>query len=534
MDPLWILVAFILGFAATRVGLPPLVGYLIAGFVLKAMGVEGSQTIDEIADMGVMLLLFSIGLKLRIKTLLRAEVWAGASLHMSITIIVFGCGIYLLRMAGFSVFGHLDLKLTVLVAFALSFSSTVFAVKVLEERGEMASMHGRTSIGILIMQDIFAVVFLTFSTGKLPSVWALAVPIVLFGLRPIIAAILDRCGHRELLLLSGFLLALGLGAGGFGWVGLKPDLGALVLGILVSTHPKAKELADVLLGFKDLFLVAFFLTIGLSGTPTPETFGIAVLLNIVVVFKVVLFFLLLTRFRLRARTSFLASLSLANYSEFGLVVSYVGVRSGWLGSEWLIIIAIALSISFILASPLNAFAHTICARIDRHMKAFETSQRLPEDQPVDPGDAQVFIFGMGRIGTGAYEYMRKRFGAKVLGLDYDPEVVRQHTDAGRNVIQEDATDPDFWERVKMGPRKTAGDMVLLSMRSHAANMYAAERLAEGHYVGIIAAIAEFEDELEELKGVGVHAAFNFYAEAGYGYAEHICSTMACDILQQED
>ena len=264
MDPLWILVAFILGFGATRVGLPPLVGYLIAGFVLKVMGVEGSETIDEIADLGVMLLLFSIGLKLRIKTLLRAEIWAGASLHMLITIIVFGCGIYLLSMTGFSVFGYLDLKMTILVAFALSFSSTVFAVKVLEERGEMAAMHGRTSIGILIMQDIFAVVFLTFSTGKLPSVWALAVPAVLFGIRPMITVILDRCGHRELLLLSAFLLALGLGAGGFEWVGLKPDLGALVIGILVSTHPKAKELADVLLGFKDLFLVAFFLTIGLS------------------------------------------------------------------------------------------------------------------------------------------------------------------------------------------------------------------------------------------------------------------------------
>jgi predicted Kef-type K+ transport protein len=534
VDPLWLLVAFILGFAATRVGLPPLVGYLIAGFVLKAMGVEGSETIDEIADLGVMLLLFSIGLKLRIKTLLRAEIWAGASLHMLITIVVFGCGTYLLSMIGFSVFGDLDFKLAILIAFALSFSSTVFAVKVLEERGEMASMHGRTSIGILIMQDIFAVLFLTFSTGKLPSVWALAVPVVLFGIRPIITAILDRCGHRELLLLSAFLLALGLGAGGFEWVGLKPDLGALVIGILVSTHPKAKELADVLLSFKDLFLVAFFLTIGLSGTPNLESFGIALLLVILVVFKVLLFILLLTRFRLRARTSFLTSLSLANYSEFGLVVSYVGVRSGWLGSEWLIIIAIALSISFILASPLNAFAHTICARLDQRMKSFETRERLPDDQPVDPGDAQVFIFGMGRIGTGAYEYMRKRFGKKVLGLDYDPEVVRQHTDAGRNVIQDDATDPDFWERVKMGARKTVGGMVLLSMKSHAANMYAAKRLAESKYVGIIAAIAEFEDELEELKSVGVHAAFNFYAEAGSGFAEHICSTMACDIEPQED
>jgi len=129
------------------VGLPPLVGYLIAGFVLHAFGVEGGETLEKIADLGVTLLLFSIGLKLRLRSLAKPEIWAGASIHMAITILVFGAGIFALSLAGLSAFGALDFKLSVMIAFALSFSSTVFAVKVLEERGEMPSLHGRVSIG---------------------------------------------------------------------------------------------------------------------------------------------------------------------------------------------------------------------------------------------------------------------------------------------------------------------------------------------------------------------------------------------------
>ena len=153
MDPLWILVAFILGFAVYRVGLPPLVGYLIAGFVLQAFGIEGGETLDRIADLGIMLLLFTIGLKLKIRSLLRPEIWAGASIHMLITVIFFSVGIFAVSLTGVSAFSALDFKLSLLLAFALSFSSTVFAVKVLEDKAEMSSLHGRVSIGVLIISE---------------------------------------------------------------------------------------------------------------------------------------------------------------------------------------------------------------------------------------------------------------------------------------------------------------------------------------------------------------------------------------------
>jgi len=524
MDPLLILIAFVFGFAVYRVGLPPLVGYLIAGFVLQALGIQGGENLETIADMGVMLLLFTIGLKLKLKTLARPEIWAGASIHMFFTVLVFGAAIFALGLTGFSAFAGLDFKLSLLVAFALSFSSTVFAVKALEDRGEMASLHGRVSIGILIMQDIFAVLFLTFSTGNIPSPWAIALVGGLIAARPLLIAMLNRVGHRELLLLFSIFLALGLGAAGFDFVKLKPDLGALFMGILIAGHPKAEEMSKALLSIKDLFLVGFFLTIGLADAPTLQSFGIAALLTVAIIFKVVLFFLLLSRFKLRARTSVLATLSLANYSEFGLLVAAIGVKNGWIGPDWLITIAIALSISFIAASPLNAAAHSIYERWSKRLKPFETKSRHPDDQPLDAGDAEIAVFGIGRIGAAAYDDLRDKFGEIVIGIDFDSEVVEKHQQAGRNVVVGDAADLDFWERAAVG-----GDdkirIVILAMPDHKANMNALNELTQRQFEGQIAAMAMYDDEVEELKQAGAHAAYNIYAQAGFGFAEHVCQAI---------
>jgi hypothetical protein len=252
--------------------------------------------------------------------------------------------------------------------------------------------------------------------------------------------------------------------------------------------------------------------------------GVAALLTAVMPFKVALFFVLLTRFKLRIRTSVLASLSLANYSEFGLIVGAIGAANGWISAEWLVIVAIALSITFILASPLNTAAHTIYERVADRLKPFQTKTRLPDDQPVDPGAAEIAIFGMGRIGTGTYDAMRERYGEVVIGVDFDAESVENQRKAGRNVIQGDAADSDFWERALHGGGSKIR-VVVLAMPKHSANLYAAKRLAEVNYAGLIAATAHFDDQVEELHEIGVHAAFNLYAEAATGFAEHVIAQL---------
>jgi glutathione-regulated potassium-efflux system ancillary protein KefC len=237
MDPLWIIAAFVFGAIVARLGLPPLVGYLVAGFVLNSFGVEGGQTLENIANAGVTLLLFTIGLKLKIKSLVRSEVWAGATIHMLLTMAVFGAGIWFLSALVIPYFRLLTWKNMLLVAFALSFSSTVFAVKVFEAKTEIPSRHAATAIGILIIQDIFAVAFLAASSGKLPSPWALALVAGLLVFRPVLGRFLVRCGHGELLILFGILMTV-IGYRSFELVGLKGDLGALVFGMLLGHPPE--------------------------------------------------------------------------------------------------------------------------------------------------------------------------------------------------------------------------------------------------------------------------------------------------------
>jgi predicted Kef-type K+ transport protein len=526
MDPVFLGIAFVLGFAARQIGLPPLVGFLAAGFALNGLGFESGPLLVQFADLGVTLLLFSIGLKLKIETLLKPEVWAGASLHMAATVVVFGLAIFALATAGVHLFAGLDLASSALIAFALSFSSTVFAVKALEEKGEMQSLHGRTAIGILIIQDIIAVLFITFSTGKVPSVWALAL-VGLILLRPLLFLIMDRCGHGELIPLFGLFAALVLGAEAFDQVGLKADLGALILGVLLAKHGRAGEISDSLLNFKDILLVGFFLNIGMSGTLSLEAVLVALLFVLVLPLKVALFFVLLTRFRLRARSSSLASLGLATYSEFGLIVGAIGVANGWLAPDWLAVVAVALAATFVLGSPLNAMAHGLYARFHARLIPWESATRHSEDQPIHAGEARIAVLGMGRIGTGTYDTMYGRFGDIVVGLDSDPDKVAAHHDAGRNVILGDATDSDFWERVQ--PRKIR--LIMLTLPELSANLDMMRRLADSPYDGKIAAVARFADEVEILEQAGVHMAVDSFTEAGAGFAGHVQLHFAAELAE---
>ena len=255
-DISWILIALLFGLLVTFISLPPMVGYLVAGFMLSAMGMQSGDTLKAVADIGVTLLLFSIGLKLNVKELLRSEIWAVSVIHLIVTVVVFGLIIFALGFSGLQYFSGLSAMDSALIAFALSFSSTVFAVKILDEKSEMSSLHGKIAIGILIMQDLFAVIFIAIASGKVPS-YAAVLLVLLIPMRPLLITLLRRAGHGELLVLCGLSLALG-GASLFVYLGVKADLGALIMGVLLAGNEKSDELAKSLLAFKEIFLVAFF------------------------------------------------------------------------------------------------------------------------------------------------------------------------------------------------------------------------------------------------------------------------------------
>ncbi len=510
-------VAFLLGLGARLIGLPPLVGYLVGGFLLYALGMHSTPSLDLFAELGVTLLLFTIGLKLRLRNLLMPQIWAVASLHMLLTVLFLAGVMLLAGVLGLSAFTDLSASSIALIAFALSFSSTVFAVKVLEESGEMSALYGRVAIGVLIVQDIVAVVFLAISAGKVPSPWALLL-LGLIPLRPLMLTLLARAGHGELQVLFGLSLALG-GALVFEATGVKGDLGALILGIMLANSPRASELAKHLLVFKDLFLVGFFLTIGLAGGLSLPSLGIALLLALLVPLKTGLFFWLFTRFHLRTRSAFLSSLSLANYSEFGLIVGAVVVGSGWLPSKWLAIIAIALAISFIVAAPLNSAAHSLYGRFRERLQFFESRRRIAEEAGIEPGLPTALVLGMGRVGCGTYDSLYQHLGDGVLGIDQNTQTVERHCAKDKNVILGSSTDPEFWERMRMDFDRLR--LVMLAMPNEQENLGAARQLRELGYNGYIAAIARYPDEIVRLKAAGVDSVVDLYAGAGGGFVDEV-------------
>jgi predicted Kef-type K+ transport protein len=508
--------AFLFGFAAKLVGLPPLVGYLVAGFVLHAFGYEVTEGIDVVADIGILLLLFGIGLKLRPRTLARRSVWLTATVFAAVSTGIVATLLLVIGALGVPLARDLDPSTAAMVGFALSFSSTVFAVQALERTNESDSLAGRLAVGVLILQDVFAVAFLVAAEGQWPSPWALLVIPAFIILRPIAGWLLDNSGHGEILVLLGVTLAVGVGAGVFDLVGLKPDLGALVAGLLLSGHPRAGELSDRLLSFKDLFLVGFFLSIGLGGTPSAAAWGIGLLMILLLPGKTFGFFWLFTRFRLRARTSLHASLTLSTFSEFGLIVGAAALAEGFVDQAWVSTVAVAVAGSFVAASVADSRRYQFYARWRGHLTSFERHPPIEEDSVVDCGDARVIVFGMGRVGTGAFDEIVERRGPIAVGVDRDAERVTMRQQEGRNVVRGDALDRDYWERVRFHPEV---ELVIAAMSSHGANLECVRRIREYLPSTHIAAIARFPDQLDELRSAGVDVARNLYEEAGQALAD---------------
>lgn len=526
MEPLMIALAFAAGFAVQMVRLPPLIGFLAAGFALNAMGFERSPALDTIANLGVTLLLFTIGLKLDIRTLLRGEVWGSATLHIVGSTLIFTAILFGLKTLGIAMARELGWTAMVLLGFALSFSSTVFAVKILEERSELGSLYGRIAIGILVMQDVFAVIFLTATTGSLPSPWALGL-IVLWPAAKLMRAALDRVGHGDLQVLYGAFLSLVVGYGLFEAVGVKGDLGALIVGMLLASHPSTAGLAKSLFHLKELFLVGFFLSVGLGALPDLPMIGMALLLMLLLPLKGGLYYLVLMRFKLRTRTGVLSTLALTNYSEFGLIVMAVAATAGWLSAEWLVVLSLAVAGSFVLAAPLNAASERIYGLLKTPLAGLESNTLMAADQPIAIEQVDAVVLGLGQIGSGAYLRLTEGYGMKVLGVDNNAGKLAQHLAAKRNVMEGDAVDSDFWDKLVI---TDCVKLVLLAMPGHAGNVYALKQLKNRAFSGHIVAIVSYPEEVALLKDLGADAVFHVYDEAGSAFADDALASLKASPL----
>ena len=176
---------------------------------------------------------------------------------------------------------------------------------------------------------------------------------------------------------------------------------------------------------------------GFAALPSLDMVGTAILLTLLLPLKFALFFVLFISLRLRGRTAFLGALALSNYSEFGLIIAALSSKNGWLSNEWLVILSIAVSISFVITNILYNFAHEFYARHRERFTTIEKDQRLPEDIFIQPCDAPICIIGMGRVGTGAYLALDGEVKGQAWGLDTDKDKILQLQQEGRRVARQD-------------------------------------------------------------------------------------------------
>ena len=506
-EVIWISFAYIMGLAVRQIGLPSLIGYLGAGFAIYQFGglvgisENSSAALNHLAHIGVLLLLFTVGLKLNVKKILKAEVIGTAIFHFFISAMIFAPAIYYVT--------GMDWSIALMLSVSLSFSSTVLAAKVLEGKSELKAFHGRITIGILIIQDLLAMTFMSIASGEVPSVWAFGV-FALPLLCPFFYKIMDWSGHDEMLILAGLLLALVFGGAGFHAVGLSGELGALVMGALIAGHPKSSELSEKLWGLKEVFLIGFFLSIGMSGLPDANAWVFALTVVALLPLQALIFFGLLIAFKLKARSAFLTSISLTNFSEFGLIVAAVVMP------EWTVPLALAVSLSFIISAPLNRFAHPIFDRLERHLEKMERNVRHPDEEPITLGSATVLIMGMGRVGRAAYNAVAMT-NNNVVGLDSDQDKMIRLHEEGYNTLYADAEHGNFWATMDLSKLESC----ILALNCPEACKFAARKLRKYGYTGYIVAHTLYEDDAQAIELAGADKTYLTMSEAGEGLASHV-------------
>lgn len=504
MEFLWIAIAYVLGMAVKAIRLPALIGFLAAGIILSLTGIEVNKyLIHEIGHLGVLLLLFTVGLHLRIKNIIRAEVFGAGGLHLLISAGIF-TGIATL-------FGY-ELIASIIIGVLLGFSSTVLAAKALEARGELGAYHARVAIGILILQDLVAIVILALTGGGLPSIWSLgllALPLA----RPLILKLFVASGHEELQLLFGLIFAVGTGTL-FEVLGLSSELGALAAGAILSGHELADELDEKLWGVKEAFLVGFFLEVGLAGLPDMNALYFALIVIAVLPIKSILFFFLLVGFKLRSRNAFMVMTTLTSYSEFTLIAGVVALSNGFIPESAFIAMAVITAVSYAINAPISSNATSLWNRFEFKLIPFERDVKHPGHQVVNLGEAQYLIVGMGQSGQAAYDYLKER-EIRVTGIDSDPARIENNIKERRRVAYGDAYDPELWQNIDLSNIHA----IMLSMSNFDTKVQATRMLRENKFEGKIYALTMRDEEHMTLAEAGANAVCLPMKQAGRKLAE---------------
>lgn len=451
--------ATIVGIFAVRLRQPLIIGFIAVGILVGPSSLNLIRSTDQIhtlAEMGLALLLFIVGLKLDvhlIRSMGRVALAAGLGQVLFTTI----GGLIITLALG------MDRVTAFYVSVSLTFSSTIIIVKLLSDKRETESLHGKLALGILIVQDIVVVLAMmalsSFSgdaahsflkqaalvaakgAGLLVVVW-LASSRVLPRLLPVLAK------TTELLVLFGIVWAIGLAAVG-GLLGFSREIGAFVGGVSLASTPFRETIGIRLASLRDFLLVFFFLELGSRLDPAMlgDQFWAAMVLSLFVLIGNPLIVMAITgAMGYRKRTSLLAGITLGQVSEFSLILIALGQELGHVGDDAVGVVTVVALVTIASSTYLISHAQGIYRRLARYLGVFERKEPYREDSRREAARlsdaADTVVFGLGSYGTGIAEQLEDR-GRRVLGVDFDPQAVLRWHERGRNAIFGDATDTEF-------------------------------------------------------------------------------------------
>ncbi len=436
---------------------PLTISYIVTGLILAPFllsSFDSTETLNIFSEMGISILLFIVGLHL---SPLELREFGKSSFLIGLfqVLLTSTLGFYASYILGFSTVE------SIYVGVALSFSSTIIVLKLISDKKDLEKLYGRVAIGILLFQDLVAAVALifasAFSSGNAGinsfGILFLKGLLIISGVFFAGKYILPRAGSffassQEYLLI--FSLAWGFGlASVFRYLGFSIEIGALIAGVALSVSPYSHEISSRLRPLRDFFVVMFFVSLGSQIS----------LKNIATIWPAVLFFTLFTlvaksvivtalmgEFKYNKKTAFLEGISLAQMSEFSLVLLIIGLRNGHIGEKVFAAMILTSVISIAVSSYLIMYAERIYPLIARYLRSFEKHKTIKEKSIVS--DYEVILFGCNRVG---YDFIRmfKEKGSGFLAVDFDPHIISQLDKEGVNSIYGDAEDSEFLEDINV-------------------------------------------------------------------------------------
>jgi CPA2 family monovalent cation:H+ antiporter-2 len=464
----FILVAAVLGGIIGKVlKLPALVGYIIAGIFFGAIIPGSVKGVAGLAQLGTILLLFSIGVELSFDRLSKF-----------LTIGVFGAilQVFLVTMISFLFLRFFGMSLTTSLILSLGFSisSTAVLVSILSDRGEMDTIHGGIMLAWSLVQDLSVIpimVLLPLLTGGSSSI-GVSIVISIFKVIAVIAGALiagrllvPRIIHyvaaansRELLLLTSVALALGTAAGASA-LGISPALGAFLAGVVISASQEHHAIFAETRPLRDLFMALFFVSLGFLVSPQvilsklPVILGIALM---VIILKIVVVFIVNVAFGFRGRTAITTSFGLAQVGEFAFVIFSAALALKLIDSSD-ISLGIAVTLLTLIFSPiLYANALSFWRRIrDVTLKTpfariFSSGEKRED---LTPGISEhIIICGYGRVGKWVGRALGD-FGIPFVVVEYNQKIVQDLKEGGISVLYGDPTEPEVLEAVNIRQAK---------------------------------------------------------------------------------